>query len=108
MGGRLRLTAFAKNTFPKYDINLHITYFFKSANLKSKLIQNLGLVETQNTIIGNSSFENVEEFKYLGVTVTNAKYIREEMKRRINMGHACYCSLVKNFIVPFAFQEIES
>ena len=39
------------------------------------------------------SFENVENFKYLGVTVTNMNDIREEIKRRINMGNACYCSL---------------
>ena len=37
----------------------------------------------------------MEKFKYLGVTVTNTKDIREEIKRRINMGNACYYSLEK-------------
>ena len=32
---------------------------------------------------------------YLGVTVTNANDIREEIKRRINMANACYYSLDK-------------
>ena len=37
----------------------------------------------------------MEEFKYLGVTVTNTVDIREEIKRRINMRNACYYSFVK-------------
>ena len=41
--------------------------------------------------------ENVEKFRYLGVTVTNTKDILEEIKRRINMGNACYYSLQKIF-----------
>ena len=53
------------------------------------------IVQIQNTIIKNSSFENVEKFKYLGVTVTNTNNIREETKRRINMGNACDYSLDK-------------
>ena len=40
-------------------------------------------------------FENVEKFKYLGVTEKNTNDIREEIKRRINMGSACYYSLEK-------------
>ena len=41
------------------------------------------------------TIENVEKFKYLGVTVTNTKDIHEKIKRRINMGNACYYSLEK-------------
>ena len=37
----------------------------------------------------------MEKFRYLGVTVTNTKDIREEIKRRINMGNAYYYSLEK-------------
>ena len=44
----------------------------------------------QNIVTGNLSIEKVEKFKYLGVTVTNTNDIREEIKRRINMGNACY------------------
>ena len=36
-------------------------------------------------VIGNLSFENVEKFRYPGVTVTNTNDIREEIKRKINM-----------------------
>ncbi|KAJ4444314.1 hypothetical protein ANN_06106 [Periplaneta americana] len=43
-----------------------------------------------NIKIGDLSFEKVEKFKYLGATVTNIYDTREEIKRRINMGNACY------------------
>ena len=48
-------------------------------------------------MIENLSFEKVEKFKYLGVTVTYRPMndMREEIKRRINMGNACYYSLQK-------------
>ena len=37
----------------------------------------------------------MEKFKYLGITVTNTNDIREEIKRRMNLGNACYYSLEK-------------
>ena len=37
----------------------------------------------------------MEKLEYLGITVTNTNDIREEIKRRINMGNACYYSLEK-------------
>ncbi|KAJ4431539.1 hypothetical protein ANN_20138 [Periplaneta americana] len=45
--------------------------------------------------IGDLSFEEVEKFKYLRATVTNINDTREEIKRRINMGNACYYSVEK-------------
>ena len=37
----------------------------------------------------------MENFRYLGVTVTNTNDIHEEIKRKINMGNACCYSLEK-------------
>jgi hypothetical protein len=47
--------------------------------------------------IANKSFENVSQFRYLGMTVINHNLIQEEIKRRLNSGNACYHS-VKNLV----------
>ncbi|KAJ4441680.1 hypothetical protein ANN_11538 [Periplaneta americana] len=53
------------------------------------------ILRNGNIKIGDLSFEEVEKFKYLGATVTNINDTREEIKRRINMGNACYYSVEK-------------
>ena len=53
------------------------------------------VIQNQNIAIGNLSFENVEKFRYLGVTVTNTNGIHEEIKRIVNMGNAFHYSLEK-------------
>jgi hypothetical protein len=55
--------------------------------------QNAG--QTREIKIGNRSFENVSQFKYLGTTAINQNLIQEEIKRRLNSGNACY-HLVQN------------
>jgi len=39
-----------------------------------------------NIKLDNKSFERVEEFKYLGATLTNQNLIQEEIKSRLNAG----------------------
>ena len=49
--------------------------------------QNAG--QNHNVKTDNSSFEMVEEFKYLGTTLTNQNSIQEEIKSRLKSGNAC-------------------
>jgi len=53
--------------------------------------QNTGRSHKINT--DNQSFEMVEQFKYLGKTLTNQKSIQEEIKSRLNSGNVCYHSV---------------
>ena len=39
--------------------------------------------------IDNSTFERVEEFEYLGTTLTNQNSIPEEIRSRLRSGNAC-------------------
>jgi len=43
--------------------------------------------------IDNSTFEMVEEFKYLETTLTHQNSIAEEIKSRLRSGNACYHSV---------------
>ena len=53
--------------------------------------QTAGLSHTMN--VDNSPIERVEEFKYLGTTLTNQNSIQEEIKSRLKLGNACYHSM---------------
>ena len=53
--------------------------------------QTAGLSHTVK--IDNSSIKRVEEFKYLGKTLTNQNSIQEEIKSRLKLGNACYHSV---------------
>ena len=53
--------------------------------------QNAGRIHSVR--VDNSTFERVEEFKYLGTTLTNQNSIAEEFKSRLRSGNACYHSV---------------
>jgi hypothetical protein len=53
--------------------------------------QNAG--KNHNITIANRCFENVAQFRYLGMIVTIQNLIQEEIKRRFNSGNACYHSV---------------
>ena len=48
--------------------------------------------------IDNSSIERVEEFKYLGTSLTNQNSIQEEIKSRLKLGNACYYSVQNSLL----------
>jgi len=47
----------------------------------------------QSVSIDNSTYERVEEFKYLGKIFTNQNSIAKEIKRRMRSGNVCYHSV---------------
>ena len=55
--------------------------------------QNAGRIHSVR--IDNSTFERVEEFKYLETNLTNQKSMAEEIKSRLRLGNACH-HLVQN------------
>jgi hypothetical protein len=72
------------------DVNAEKTkYMVMSQN------QNAG--QNYNIKLNSKSFESVEEFKYLGTTVTNRNSIHEEIKSRLKSGNACYHSVQNLF-----------
>jgi hypothetical protein len=83
-----------KNTETLTDASKEVGLEINVEKTKYRLLshhQNVG----QNLVIklGNRSFENVSQFKYLGMRVTNKNLIQEEIKRRVNSGNACYHSV---------------
>jgi len=57
--------------------------------------QNAGRIHSVR--IDNSTFERVEESKYLGTTLTNQNSIPEEIKSGLRSGNAC-CHSVQNLL----------
>ena len=55
--------------------------------------QNAGRIHSVR--MDNSTFHRVEEFKYLGTTLTNQNAIQEEIKSRLRSGNACYYTVQK-------------
>jgi hypothetical protein len=46
-----------------------------------------------NKKTANISFENVAQFKYFGMAVTDQNLIQEELNWRMNLGNVCYHSI---------------
>ena len=68
------------------EVNAHKTrYMTVSRNQNARRIHSMKM--------DNSTIERVEEFKYLGTTLTNQNSIQEEIKCRLKLGNACYYSV---------------
>ena len=76
----------------------------KSDNRKSDNIKSDN-IKSDNIKSDNISFERVEEFKYLGTSLTNKNSIQEEIKSRFKSGNACYHSVQTFFVFQFDIQK---
>jgi hypothetical protein len=56
------------------------------------MFHNLNAEQNHNIKIAKKSFENVEKFKCMGITVTNKNYINKEVMRKLNSRNAYYNS----------------
>jgi len=55
-----------------------------------------------------SQTERVEEFKYLGTTLTDQNSIQEEIKSRLKLGNECMLPLGSEpFVFHFAIQKFK-
>jgi len=57
--------------------------------------------------IDNSSFEGVEESRYLGTTFTNQNSIQEEIKSRLKSGNACHHSVQNLLSSSLLFKNLK-
>jgi hypothetical protein len=83
-----------KNTYTLLDGSTEVGLEVNIEKTKYMLVcrdQNAG--QTREIKIGNRSFENVSQFKYLGTTVKNQNLIQEEIKRSLKYGNSCYHSV---------------
>jgi len=77
---------------PVKQVRLQFGQFVGRHNeIKRSRNQNAGRIHSIR--MDNSTFERVEEFKYLGTTLTNQNSIAEEIKSRLRSGNACYYSV---------------
>ena len=55
--------------------------------------------------IDNSSFERVEQFRYLGTALTDQNCIQEEIKSGLKWGNVCYYSVQNLLSSNFPLQK---
>jgi hypothetical protein len=84
------LCAVKKNTKAMIVVSEEIGLEVNADNTKYMIMcrdQNAG--RSHSLKIDNSSFERVEEFKYLETNLTNQNSIQEEIERRLKSGNVC-------------------
>ena len=55
----------------------------------------------------NNSIERVEDFKYLGTTLTNQNSIQEEIKSRLKLGKCLLLFGAESSVIQVAVQEFK-
>jgi hypothetical protein len=90
-----------KNTASLLDASKEAGLEVNPAKTKYMLMSRSQKIRQKHSIkIANRSFEDVAEFKYLGITLTNQKCMHEEIKSRLNSKNACYHSVQSSALPP--------
>jgi hypothetical protein len=82
-----------KNTPTLIDASKEVGLEVNTEKTKFMLLsrhQNRG--QNHDITLGNRSFDNVAQFRYLGTTITNQNLIEEVIKRRLKSSNDCYHS----------------
>jgi hypothetical protein len=88
------IDAIKKNTEHLTDASKEVGLEVHAEKTKYMLLSHHQNAEqNHDTKTANRFFDNMAQFRYLGTTVTNQNLIQEEIKRRLNLGNACYHSV---------------
>ena len=79
--------------FRRYGTTDVLYYCFYTTLITSNVTDSHKRSTNPDDFIPFSTFERVEEFKYLGTTLTNQNSIEEEIKSKLRSGNACYNSV---------------
>jgi len=58
--------------------------------------------------IDSSSFERVEQFKYLGTILTDQKSIQEEIKKKIKVGECLLSFGGESYVLQFSTKKYKN
>jgi hypothetical protein len=87
------IDAIKKNTVALLDASKEVGLEGNPEKTKYMLMShNQKIGQKHHIKIANRSFEDVVKFKYLRTTLTDQNCMHEEIKRRLNLGNACYHS----------------
>ena len=89
----VKKTAFADTRFYLYSASAAVVLITVSHTKYMVMSREQTAVLSHTMKVDNSAIERVEEFKYLGTTLTNQNSIQKEIKSRLKLGNACYHSL---------------
>ena len=90
-----RLVLAASIRISIFHADIQRQFFEIFCSLTSQETKKLHLIQEAHNSCRYSESSGVEEFKYLGTTLTNQNCIKVEVKSRLKLGNACYHSVQK-------------
>jgi hypothetical protein len=90
-----------KNTESLLDAGKEVGLEVNLEKTKNMLMPRKKARQKQSIKIANTSFEDVADFKYLGITLTDQNSMNEEIKSKLNSGNAGYHSVPVGYLLNF-------